>query len=59
MKKIISFGYVFNSAFLGLLVGILTVIGQAYLPGNFNSIANSGAIWLIPAYFISRGSLRI
>jgi hypothetical protein len=53
MKKTISLGYIFSSIFLGLSVGILTVIGQTYLPGNFNSIANSGAMWLIPAYFIS------
>lgn len=39
--------------FLGLLIGILTVIGQKYLPGSLNSLANSGAIWLIPAFFMA------
>ena len=38
---------------LGLLIGILTVIGQKYLPGSLNSLANSGAIWLIPAFFMA------
>lgn len=38
---------------LGVLVGILTVIGQKYLPINFNFLANSGAIWLIPAFSVS------
>ena len=52
MKRIIGLSYIWNSILVGILVGILTVIGQAYLPGNFNSLANSGAIWLIPAYFI-------
>lgn len=40
-------------AVLGILIGILTVLGQAYLNGNFNSIANSGTVWLLPAFFIS------
>lgn len=39
------------SALLGLAVGILTVLGQKYLPGNLNSLANSGAVWLVPAFF--------
>ena len=38
---------------LGLLIGILTVMGQKYLPGSLNSLANSGAIWLIPAFFMA------
>ncbi|MDW2797650.1 DUF6518 family protein [Clostridium boliviensis] len=38
---------------IGLLIGILTVIGQKYLPGSLNSLANSGAIWLIPAFFMA------
>lgn len=38
---------------LGILVGGLTVIGQKYLPINFNFLANSGAVWLVPAFFIS------
>jgi hypothetical protein len=39
----------------GLLVGVLTLVGQAVLPGSLNQIANSGAIWLVPPFFI--GSL--
>lgn len=38
---------------LGIFVGILTVIGQKYLPINFNFLANSGAVWLVPAFFVS------
>lgn len=38
---------------LGLLTGILTVMGQKYLPGLLNSLANSGAVWLIPAFFMA------
>jgi len=53
MKRINQLSYVWSSILMGLVIGILTVIGQAYLPGNFNSIANSGAVWLVPAYFIS------
>lgn len=39
--------------FVGLFTGILTVFGQKYLPGSLNSLANSGAVWLIPAFFIA------
>lgn len=38
---------------LGIVVGILTVIGQKYLSIEFNFLANSGAIWLIPAFLTS------
>lgn len=31
----------------------MTVIGQKYLPINLNFLANSGAIWLIPAFLVS------
>lgn len=37
----------------GIIVGILTLIGQKYLPINLNFLANSGAIWLIPAFSLS------
>lgn len=53
MKKLVNFKYIYASISLGFIIGILTVIGQKYLPGDFNSIANSGAIWLIPSYFIA------
>lgn len=38
---------------LGLVVGVLTLIGQKYLPVNLNFLANSGAVWLIPAFLLS------
>ena len=37
---------------IGVLVGILTVIGQKYLPTNLNFLANSASMWLIPAFLI-------
>jgi hypothetical protein len=44
---------------VGLLTGILTVIGQKYLPGSLNSLANSGAVWLIPAFFVAVWAKRL
>ena len=38
---------------LGLIVGALTLVGQKYLPMNLNFLANSGAVWLIPAFLLS------
>lgn len=38
---------------LGLVIGILTLVGQKYLPMNLNFLANSGAVWLIPAFLLS------
>ena len=38
---------------LGLVVGTLTLIGQKHLPMNLNFLANSGAVWLIPAFLLS------
>ena len=38
---------------LGLGVGVLTLTGQKYLPMNLNFLANSGAVWLIPAFLLS------
>src|SRR5262249_49164916 len=37
---------------LGLLIGVLTLIGQAHLPGAWNSLTNTGGPWLIGAFFI-------
>ena len=37
---------------IGVLVGILTVIGQNYLPTNLNFLANSASMWLILAFLI-------
>jgi hypothetical protein len=36
----------------GLAIGALTVFGQSILPGSWNHFANSGAIWLLPAFLI-------
>lgn len=41
------------SAIMGLLVGVCTLIGQSFLPINLNFLANSGAVWLIPAFLFS------
>ncbi|MGW1816390.1 DUF6518 family protein [Streptomyces sp. NPDC002125] len=39
------------SAFAGgLLLGILTNLAQGWLPGAWNQIANSGAIWSVAAF---------
>lgn len=43
----------FLAIILGMVVGVLTLIGQKYLPMNLNFLANSGAVWLIPAFLIS------
>ncbi|NBC72721.1 DUF6518 family protein [Paenibacillus sacheonensis] len=37
---------------VGIIVGVLTVLGQGVLPGNWGSLANSGTVWLIPAFFV-------
>ncbi|WP_240040977.1 DUF6518 family protein [Paenibacillus ginsengarvi] len=44
--------YMLFSAGVGIVVGILTVLGQEVLPGNWGSLANSGTAWLIPAFFV-------
>ncbi len=36
----------------GIIVGIITVIGQKYLSGNLNFLVNSASMWLIPTFFI-------
>ena len=45
--------YLIIAAVIGVVVGMLTVIGQAYLPGDLNSLANLGPVWLVPAFFVS------
>ena len=42
-----------TAALIGLIVGLLTLVGQKYLPMNLNFLANSGAVWLIPAFLLS------
>ncbi|AAK81260.1 hypothetical protein BJV85_000575 [Clostridium acetobutylicum] len=41
------------SIMIGCIVGVFTVFGQKYLPGSFNSLANSGAVWIIFAFYTS------
>lgn len=41
------------SFLIGLTVGVLTVLGQKYLPDSINNFANSGAVWLVPAFLAS------
>jgi hypothetical protein len=38
---------------VGTIVGIATVLGQGVLSEQWNWIANSGTIWLIPVFFVS------
>ncbi|MGZ3146194.1 DUF6518 family protein [Lentzea chajnantorensis] len=42
----------------GLLLGVLTNLGQGVLPGGFNSLANSGAIWVVAAFIAGALSRR-
>lgn len=38
----------------GVLLGVLTLFGQQYLPDFLSgSLANSGAVWLIPGYLLA------
>ncbi len=40
-------------------MGVVTLLGQRLLTGQWNTLANSGAIWLIPVFFMgSRMSSR-
>ncbi|MEU6350064.1 DUF6518 family protein [Streptomyces sp. NPDC047072] len=34
----------------GIALGVLTNLAQGWLPGTFNQIANSGAVWCVPAF---------
>jgi hypothetical protein len=37
---------------LGLVIGVLTLIGQGHLPGAWQHLANTGGPWLVGAFFI-------
>lgn len=39
--------------FIGVAIGILTALGQKFLPDSVNNFANSGAVWLVPAFLVS------
>lgn len=60
LKTIKLWDGILFSCIVGIIIGIFTVLGQGILPGNWNSLANSGAVWLIPAFFIGAiGSTKI
>ena len=44
----------------GAATGVLTFVGQRYLPGQWNVLVNSGAIWLVPVFLVASrmGSAR-
>lgn len=44
-------GYALAAA-VGLLTGIITLIGQIYLPVNLNFLANSASMWSVPAFLV-------
>jgi hypothetical protein len=46
---------------IGLLVGIATYYGQGVMPGQWNTLVNSGAIWLVAPFFVGArvGSRRL
>jgi hypothetical protein len=37
---------------LGGLVGVATYFGQGIMPGQWNTLVNSGAIWLVAPFFV-------
>lgn len=45
--------YLFLSLVVGLVVGIMTVLLQGLLSINLNFLANSGAVWLVPAFLLT------
>ncbi|MER6096589.1 DUF6518 family protein [Streptomyces sp. NPDC001728] len=46
-----AWGYATASAFVGgLLLGVLTNLAQGWLPGAWNQIPNSGAVWSVAAF---------
>lgn len=44
--------YVSLAIFVGIFTGVLTLIGQKYLPTNLNFSANSVSMWLVPAFLL-------
>lgn len=37
---------------IGGLVGVATFLGQRVMPGQWNTLVNSGAIWLVAPFFV-------
>jgi len=46
---------------IGVLVGVATFFGQGVMPGQWNTLVNSGAIWLVAPFFVGArvGSRRL
>lgn len=37
---------------VGILTGLATLVGQGIMPGQWNTLVNSGAIWLVPVFLV-------
>ena len=37
---------------VGILTGLATLAGQGFMPGQWNTLVNSGAIWLVPVFLV-------
>ncbi|SDX34421.1 hypothetical protein SAMN05444487_114101 [Marininema mesophilum] len=51
LKAMKQVEYLLFSFFIGIIIGILTILGQGVLPEYWDSLANSGSVWLLPAFF--------
>ena len=57
-RSLRSMNFAFRTALViaaGLALGVLTLFGQAILPGSWNHFANSGAMWLLCAFLVGAG----
>lgn len=52
-KQIKPWIHILLSIVIGIIVGVLTILGQGVLPVNWNWLVNSGTVWLIPPFFIA------
>lgn len=48
-----KYTFLLFSIVAGLMMGLATVFGQKYLPGTWNSLANSGSVWVVPAFYMA------
>ena len=53
LKTIKLWRSILISIAIGTIVGVTTVLGQRVLSANWNWIADSGTVWLIPAFFVA------
>ena len=37
---------------VGILTGLATLVGQGIMPGQWNTLVNSGAVWLVPVFLV-------